>query len=103
MAPLLEVARTGLAAVLLHPLRSLVSFGAVVAVLLPYLAGTALSKGLEAEAEAAFVSASRSLFRSVLPFSLSPAGRYFTQARFEGFSRNPAVAGRPGCQRASFT
>ena len=67
MAPLLEVARTGLAAVLLHPLRSLVSFGAVVAVLLPYLAGTALSKGLEAEAEASAL-AGADLYVSVSQF-----------------------------------
>ena len=39
-------------AVLLHRLRSLVSVAAVVAVLLPYLVGLALAKGIEAEAEA---------------------------------------------------
>ena len=47
-----EVARTGLASVRLHPLRSFVSFLAVVAVLLPYLAGLGLAKGIEAEAVA---------------------------------------------------
>jgi ABC-type lipoprotein release transport system permease subunit len=50
---LLEIARTGLAAVLLHPLRSVVSVVALVAVLLPYLVGLGLAGGLEAEAEAA--------------------------------------------------
>jgi ABC-type lipoprotein release transport system permease subunit len=52
MRRLLEIANTGLAAVLLHPLRSLVSIVALVVVLLPYLVGLGLSKGLEAEAEA---------------------------------------------------
>ena len=52
MAPLVEIARTGLAAVRLHPLRSVVSCTAIVVVLLPYLVGLALSRGLEAEAEA---------------------------------------------------
>jgi ABC-type lipoprotein release transport system permease subunit len=51
MRRLLEVALTGLVAVRLHPLRSLVSFIAVVAVLLPYLVGLGLARGLEAEAE----------------------------------------------------
>jgi ABC-type lipoprotein release transport system permease subunit len=49
---LLEISRTGLAAVLLHPLRSVVSVVALVAVLLPYLVGMGLAQGLEAEAEA---------------------------------------------------
>jgi ABC-type lipoprotein release transport system permease subunit len=52
MRYLLDVAATGLAAVLLSPLRSFVSFLAVAAVLLPYLVGLALSQGLQAEAEA---------------------------------------------------
>ncbi|HKI36436.1 MAG TPA: ABC transporter permease [Gemmataceae bacterium] len=52
MRHLLEIAQTGLAAVRLHPLRSLVCVAALVAVLLPYLVGLGLSKGLEDEAEA---------------------------------------------------
>jgi ABC-type lipoprotein release transport system permease subunit len=52
MRYILDIARTGLAAVLLHPLRSAVSFLAIVAVLLPYLVGLALSQGVQAEAEA---------------------------------------------------
>lgn len=52
MAAFLEIARTGLDAVLLHPLRSVVTVAALVAVLLPYLAGQGLCKGLEDEAEA---------------------------------------------------
>jgi ABC-type lipoprotein release transport system permease subunit len=49
----LEIAHTGLAAVLLHPLRSLVTTGCVVVVLVPYLVGLGLSKGIQHEAEAA--------------------------------------------------
>jgi ABC-type lipoprotein release transport system permease subunit len=52
MGYLLEITGTGLAAVLLHPLRSAVSFLALVAVLVPYLVGLGISKGVEAEAEA---------------------------------------------------
>lgn len=52
MRHLLDIAHTGLTAVLLHPLRSLVSVVALVVVLLPYLVGLGLSKGLQAEAEA---------------------------------------------------
>ena len=52
MRHLLDIAHTGLAAVLLHPLRSLVSIVALVVVLLPYLVGLGLSKGLQVEAEA---------------------------------------------------
>jgi ABC-type lipoprotein release transport system permease subunit len=52
MGCLVEIAGTGLAAVTLHPLRSTVSFLAVVAVLAPYLVGLGLSKGIEAQAEA---------------------------------------------------
>jgi ABC-type lipoprotein release transport system permease subunit len=50
MRPLLEIAYTGLDAVLLHPLRSLITVIAVIAVLLPYLVVLGLSKGIEAEA-----------------------------------------------------
>jgi ABC-type lipoprotein release transport system permease subunit len=52
MRYLLEIAQTGLVAVFLHPLRSAVSVAALVVVLVPYLVGVALSKGIEAEAEA---------------------------------------------------
>jgi ABC-type lipoprotein release transport system permease subunit len=49
----LEIAQTGLVALLLHPLRSLVTTGSVVVVLVPYLVGLGLSKGIQQEAEAA--------------------------------------------------
>ena len=52
MRHFLEISQTGLAAVSMHPLRSLVSICALVAVLLPYLVGMGLATGLEAEAEA---------------------------------------------------
>jgi ABC-type lipoprotein release transport system permease subunit len=51
MTKLLEIAGTGLAAILLHPLRSLVTVGVLSAVLIPFLAGLGLSKGVEREAE----------------------------------------------------
>jgi ABC-type lipoprotein release transport system permease subunit len=53
MRQLLDVAQTGLVVVLLHPLRSLVSVSALVVLLLPYLVGLGLAKGIEAEAEGA--------------------------------------------------
>jgi ABC-type lipoprotein release transport system permease subunit len=51
MRGLFAVAGTGLSAVLLHPLRSLVTVACLVAVLLPYLVGLGLSRGVEKEAE----------------------------------------------------
>lgn len=51
MGAFLEIAHTGLAAVHLHPLRSLVTVGSLVAVLLPYLACLGLSRGIEEQAE----------------------------------------------------
>src|SRR5262245_35889911 len=53
MRHFIAISQTGLAAVRLHPLRSLVSVAALVAVIVPYLVGTALAKGLEEDAEAA--------------------------------------------------
>lgn len=52
MLTLLEIARTGVTALLLHPLRSLVSLACLLVVLVPYLAGVGLSEGLEREANA---------------------------------------------------
>lgn len=50
MNPFRAIARSGLAAVLLHPLRSLALTACVVSVLVPFLAGTAVSEGLAEEA-----------------------------------------------------
>src|SRR4051812_34442837 len=79
MAVLLEIAATGLAAVLRHPLRSLVAVCCLVAVLLPYLACLGLSRGLADEAEASvrfgadlYVTARR--FGRPVPVPLSAAG-----------------------------
>ena len=47
----LLVAGTGLSAVLLHPLRSLVTVACLVAVLLPYLVGLGISRGVQKDAE----------------------------------------------------
>ncbi len=52
MRHLLEIAHTGLVAVLLHPRRSLATVGALVVVLVPYLTGLGIAQGIEAEAEA---------------------------------------------------
>jgi ABC-type lipoprotein release transport system permease subunit len=46
------IAQTGLASLVLHPLRSLVTLAAVTVVLVPFLAGLALAQGIQAEAEA---------------------------------------------------
>ena len=45
------IARTGLQAVLLHPLRSVATLLCMVAVLLPYVAGEGVARGLADEAE----------------------------------------------------
>jgi ABC-type lipoprotein release transport system permease subunit len=52
MTVLLEIARTGLVAILLHPLRSVVTIACLVAVLLPYLACLGLSRGIQEQAAA---------------------------------------------------
>jgi ABC-type lipoprotein release transport system permease subunit len=53
MRTFLEIARTGLTALLLYPQRSLVTTACLVAVLLPYLVGLGLSRGVQDDAEAA--------------------------------------------------
>jgi ABC-type lipoprotein release transport system permease subunit len=80
MGYLLEIAGTGLAAVTLHPLRSAVSFLAVVAVLVPYLVGLGLSRGIETQAEASarygadlYVTGSRFGRSAPLPLSAADA------------------------------
>ena len=47
----IDIAGTGFASVGLHPLRSVTSVACVLAVLVPYLAGIGISKGIEREAE----------------------------------------------------
>ena len=50
--PFVEIARTGLAAALLHPLRAAITVAAVVVALFPYLVGLGLSRGIQDQAEA---------------------------------------------------
>jgi ABC-type lipoprotein release transport system permease subunit len=52
MARFLEIARSGLAAVSLHPARSAATVGCLVVILAPYLTGLSVSRGVQAEAEA---------------------------------------------------
>jgi ABC-type lipoprotein release transport system permease subunit len=49
---LFAIARTGVTALLLHPQRSLVTTACLVVVLLPYLVGLGLSRGIQDQAEA---------------------------------------------------
>jgi ABC-type lipoprotein release transport system permease subunit len=49
----LALAATGLTAVLQYPLRSAATIGCVLAILLPYVAGLAVSKGVQSQAEEA--------------------------------------------------
>ena len=51
MRKLVAIARTGVAAVLLHPLRSAATVACLVAVLLPWLAGAGVAQGLLDQAE----------------------------------------------------
>src|SRR5262249_14435479 len=52
MRKTLEIARTGLTAILLHPLRSLVTVVAGVAAARPLVVGLAISHGVQEDAEA---------------------------------------------------
>lgn len=51
MLKLLEISKTGVVAILLHPLRSIVTAAALMAVLLPYLVGLGISRGIQRQAE----------------------------------------------------
>jgi len=51
MRPSLAIARTGVEAVLLHRLRSAVTVGCLVAILLPFVAGLGVSRGLRDQAD----------------------------------------------------
>jgi ABC-type lipoprotein release transport system permease subunit len=51
MFKVLEIARTGLTAILMHRLRSLVTTAALVVVLVPFLVGLGLSRGVQEDAE----------------------------------------------------
>jgi ABC-type lipoprotein release transport system permease subunit len=86
MRYLLDVGGTGLASVLQYPVRSAVTVAVLVAVLSPYLVGTGLAEGLEAEAEAsarfgADLSVTGSQFGRPAPVPLEAVGRV---ARLDG-------------------
>ena len=51
MRTLLRIAGTGVAAAALHPLRSAVTIGCLVAILLPFVAGLGVSRGLRDQAD----------------------------------------------------
>ena len=53
MNKLLAIAHTGVTAVLLHPMRSAATLVCLVAILLPYVSGTAVARGLLEQAEVA--------------------------------------------------
>jgi ABC-type lipoprotein release transport system permease subunit len=78
MARLLAVAQTGLASLLLHPLRALATTAAITSLLTPYVACLAISQGIKAEAQASVRAGAdlyvrgRQLRRSV-PIRLSVA------------------------------
>lgn len=50
MLAVLEIARTGVDSLARHPLRSLVTAGTLTALLVPYIAGMGVSKGIERQA-----------------------------------------------------
>jgi ABC-type lipoprotein release transport system permease subunit len=93
---LLDIAATGVASVLLHPLRSAVSVAALVAVLLPYLVCLGLAKGVEEEAAAA-VRFGSDLYISGSQFGLSvplPRAAISQVAGIDGVTRVvPRVVG----------
>ena len=105
MSSFLSIARTGSAAILLSPLRSVVTVLAVVAVLVPYLVGTGLVEGLRQEARIAigadvttgqeqlpdlYVAANQFGRRVPIPVSLAK-----TIGEFDGVIRvGPRIVGR---------
>jgi ABC-type lipoprotein release transport system permease subunit len=82
MAGLIEVARTGVTAILLHPFRSLVSLVCLLVLLVPYLAGMAISQGIGRDAQASirygadlYVTGEELGRRAPVPLALLPAVR----------------------------
>ena len=79
MRHLVEIAKTGLTAILLHPVRSSVTCCALLASLVPYLTGIGLAKGIEREAESSlraggdlYVSGSQFGRNTSLPVTIVP-------------------------------
>jgi ABC-type lipoprotein release transport system permease subunit len=52
MRKIVEISRTGVAALLLHPLRSVVTMACLLVMLVPHLVGSGIARGIHAEAEA---------------------------------------------------
>lgn len=79
MRRLVEISKTGLTALLLHPLRSVVTVCALLAILVPWLTGIGLAHGIERDAEASvnaggdlYVSGSQFGRNTPLPLSVVP-------------------------------
>jgi len=75
---MLAIARSGITAVLLHPLRSATAMACVVSVLLPYVAGAAIARGVRAEAAEAIAAGPelhvvRTRFGRPVPLALGDA------------------------------
>lgn len=96
MGPLIEIAWAGFEALIRHPLRSLATWCALVAMLVPFLVGSGLAQGLRAEALASIehgadLYLSGTQFGRVVPLPLSTAAAV---ARFDGVLRvTPRVEG----------
>src|SRR5262245_26236176 len=93
----IEIARTGVTAALLHPLRSGVTVACVVAALTPFLTGSGLARGIADQGEVAvnsgadlYVSAQR--FGRAAPIPVSAADEL---RRIPGVdSVTPRIVGR---------
>lgn len=79
MQRFVEIAKTGLTAILLHPVRSAMTWCALLAILVPYLTGLGVAKGIQADAELSlqaggdlYVSGSQFGRRTPLPLNLVP-------------------------------
>jgi ABC-type lipoprotein release transport system permease subunit len=77
----LAVAWSGVTAVTLHPIRSATAVVCIVAVLIPYVCGAAIARGVRAEADAAIragpeLHVTRTRFGRASPIPLSAADKY---------------------------
>jgi len=97
MRKFLEISRSGLDALLLHPLRSTVTVLCLLAVLTPFVAGAGMSRGLTAQADIA-VTSGADLYVSGLRFGRPapvPLALVAQIERIEGVNRVvPRIVGR---------
>jgi ABC-type lipoprotein release transport system permease subunit len=84
---LIEIAGTGLVSMLLHPLRSAVVLVALVVVLVPFLTGVAVARGLEESAEASVE------FGADLYVTGTQLGRVVPLPTHEAMTRISGIAG----------